>query len=53
MTYTHELSKHTVSAKIQIKKLESIQHKLLRYKWSTTFKKICLKKKGKGSKPNY
>ena len=43
MTYAHELSKHTAAAKIQIKKLESINYKLLRYKWPTTFSKICLK----------
>ena len=43
MTYTHEFSKHTAEAKIQIRKLESIKYKS-RCKWSTILNKKCLKK---------
>ena len=43
MTCAYELSKHTATTKIQIRKLESIKYKILRCKWSTIFNKICLK----------
>ena len=43
-TYSFELSKHTDDVKIQIRKLEAINYKKLRWKWSQIFNQDCLKK---------
>ena len=43
MTYAHNLSKHSSRIKLHIRKIETIEYKLLRFKWSTILNKICFK----------
>ena len=43
MTYSFELPKHNNDVKAQIRKLENINYKKLKCKWSQIFNQACLK----------